>query len=202
VLLEESLARRPLNVLHGMLVAFANHTGLWNKLRQTSGRETVFWTRNLRGEEASSTNLLQGTTAGGRDAVAQRLHDIERDISYMHGSAAALWFNDLYYTYELSRPLAGVLFLVGLLVLLRRGSWPVAIAAMIALANITALSVLVGTAIDRYGTFQTAAGFDCHLRHARADPTPRRPLACARIAATIQCDPDRVYFHTGLLRPG
>ncbi len=151
VLVEESLARRPLNVLHGMLVAFANHTGLWNKLRQTSGRETVFWTRNLRGEQGSRTNLLQGTTAGGRDAVAQRLHDIERDISYMHGSAAALWFNDLYYTYELSRPLAGVLFLVGLLVLLRRGSWPVAIAAMIALANITALSVLVGTAIDRYG---------------------------------------------------
>lgn len=178
VLVEESLARRPLNVLHGMLVAFGNHTGLWNKLRQTSGRETVWWTRNLRGEEASRTNLLQGTTAGGRDAVAQRLHDIERDISYMHGSASALWFNDLYYAYELSRPVIGVLFVVGLLMLLRRASWPVAIAALIALANIGALSVLVGSAIDRYGVpfkplLALTAAFALHaLIVRRSSPPP------------------------------
>ena len=148
----ESLARHPVHAIHGGIVAFCNQIGLWNKLRQHSGRENIFWSRILRGDELSATNLIDGLyKVDGFGAAQHRLPDIERNIIPLRGSATALWFNDVFFTFEFTRPVIALLFLIGLFLAVYERNLAVSAVGLITLAHTLALAILVLTAIDRYG---------------------------------------------------
>ena len=147
----EAVARRPANVLHGALVAFCNQIGLWNKLAQHSGRENVVWSRALRGDPGTPTNLFDGPAVGEYDAARERLPHIARSISGLRTSANAMWFNDLFFTYELTRPGVAILFLIGLVLAVIRRCYPIGLVGLICMAHVAAISILVLSAIDRYG---------------------------------------------------
>ena len=150
-LLEEAAARRPLNVLRGGLVAFCNQIGLWNKLDQHhSGRENIYWSRALRGDPWSATNLFSTSAVQDFEATQDRLPDIERDIKYLHGSPNAMWFNDYFFAYETTRPIVAVFFLLGLGLALYNRCYAVGAVGVIAVAHAAAMAIVVLSAIDRY----------------------------------------------------
>jgi hypothetical protein len=150
-LLEETAARRPLNVLRGGLVAFCNQIGLWNKLDQHhSGRENIYWSRALRGDPWSATNLFSTSAVQDFEATQDRLPDIERDIEYLHGSPNAMWFNDFFFAYETTRPIVAVFFLLGLGLALYNRCYAVGAVVVIAVAHAAAMAIVVLSAIDRY----------------------------------------------------
>lgn len=150
-LVDETTARRPVNMVKGGFVAFCNQIGLWNKLTQHSGRENAHWSRPLRGDPYTKTNLFDGYSVEEYVAARERLPQIERDIGDLRKSYNAMWFNDAFFAYELTRPVIAILFLIGLGWAVYRRCYPIAIVGMICLAHVLAMSVLVLSAIDRYG---------------------------------------------------
>ena len=64
--------------------------------------------------------------------------------------ANALTFNDLYFGYELTRPIVALLFLIGAVLALSARCWPAATVALLAGVHFLAISILLGSAVDRY----------------------------------------------------
>lgn len=61
-----------------------------------------------------------------------------------------MWFNDLFFAYEATRPVVAVLFLLGLGLALRNRCDAIGAVAMVAVAHAAAMAIVVLSAIDRY----------------------------------------------------
>jgi hypothetical protein len=155
----EALAREPLGAAWDSVIAFVNQLGLWN-IHTNAASNNEWYARPLRGEWFPYTTnfIFDASEANWPDRLKteqDRLRPImtksHRNTAGMAGNPILRLFNEWFLTFRALRPFFAVLFLVGIVMAVRRRDLALAGAAGIALLSILAAAVVVAAPTDRFG---------------------------------------------------
>lgn len=147
--IHESIARSPLAAIRGIGISFCSQLGLWTKFDHPTANENMYWSKGFRGLAFRVFNYPDQMRTLKEFAGIEARADV-RPIEYLVDKPYCAWFNEMFLSYRLIRPAMALLFILGLLVSLRRGEFAVSVCALILLANVVLVAFMLMSAIDRY----------------------------------------------------